>query len=457
MLAPGQGTGGGRAATPALALESREIRTSTLCEIVCFGVKLHYEMSLTLLFSTLLQISAVVDSQQIGRILFWGTMLVSHNCVMAVCPHCGNSVEGGAHCGTGGATCPLHIGITHNVALLASGDLTGAFKTTHLMPRDMQPLFSKGVQDQILGIYSAPRDGSSVDLTGSSYATPRAVTQAYVNGHCSYNEALLELGDRLQACSTSVEIEKCNGAISLLKANGEDFVNNGVDVHKFIWARICSKFATTQEVILRQADTTKRIAQTFIRPKTERQFYEAITYYIFIVSLLGITIQIAAIQFFRDVVYSPINRNVVTWMEAHEYMLIYWRAIAEDATRKLTLANVYEGGKQDTYLTEARANAVTFFRPPAQGQRNEDEEPPKTVGEKKYTGKFDSSAVKPCLSFNYKTKHQAKHLDANGCCKFNHFCMQWVSDKGPRGMCGGSHPKADCPYDASKKLDKPLP
>ena len=29
----------------------------------------------------------------------------------------------------------------------------------------------------------------------------------------------------------------------------------------------------------------------------------------------------------------------------------------------------------------------------------------------------------------------------------------WVSDKGPRGMCGGNHAKIDCDYDAAKKRD----
>ena len=178
------------------------------------------------------------------------------------------------------------------------------------------------------------------------------------------------------------------------------------------------------------------------------------------VSLLGITVQLAALQFFRDVVYDPVNRGLIDWMEAHEYMLIYYRAIAEDVSKKLTLANVYESGRQDTYLTEARANAAVFFRTRG-GTPRGDEDPnitnPTPTGAKKYSGQFDATAAKPCLSFNYKQKHQAKHLDDNGCCKFNHFCMQWVSDKGPRGMCGGSHPKADCTYDAAKKLDKPLP
>ena len=53
--------------------------------------------------------------------------------------------------------------------------------------------------------------------------------------------------------------------------------------------------------------------------------------------------------------------------------------------------------------------------------------------------------------------NKADWLDNAGCCKFKHMCMQWVSDKGSHGMCGGDHPKVRFTYDASKKLSSPLP
>ena len=378
--------------------------------------------------------------------------------VGGVCPHCSDTIEGGVHCGTDGATCPLFVGIQHNADLMRTGDLTQSFKTAHIMPRDLVPLFSKHILDQILGIHTAPRDGGTVDLTQASYATPKAVTQAYVNGHCSFTQALMELGDRLQGCATSVEIDKVNGAISMLKATGEDHINTDGDVLSFIWARIGSKFVTSREVVLRQATSTgKRVAQAMVRPDTERRFYQTIQYFIFMVSMLGLVTQLGALQFFRDVVFEPINRGLIDWQVAHEYMLIYFRAIYEDVTKKLNLANVYDSGRQDTYLTEARANAVICFRTGVGEARDDgDSSNNNDTTRGRYTGKFDANASKCCLSFNFKTKHQAKHLDANGVCKFNHKCMQWVSDKGPRGMCEGAHPKADCTYDPAKKLDKPL-
>lgn len=375
--------------------------------------------------------------------------------VSCVCPFCSDTIEGGTNCGVAGVTCPLATGIKHNTALLISGDLTQSFKVAGLLPREMTSLFQKHVLDQIVGMYSAPKDGGSVNLAGGSYSTPRAVVQAYCNGHCSFDEASLELSDRLEAATTTLECDKCSGAIQLLKAKGSDFVHEGVDVLRFIWAKICSKFVASTDIVLRSCETAKRTAVTFVRPKTEGAFYQGITYFIYMCTVLGITTTLAATTFFRDVVFEPINRGLLDWQIAHEYMLLHFRAIAEDTTRKMNIANVFSFGRQDTFLSEARQNAAAFFRTGAGNAQLAVDELAKGVTGL-YSGKFDSSASKPCLSFNFGTKHLAKHLDATGCCKFNHICMQWVSDKGPGGMCGGNHPKKNCTYDPAKKLDKKL-
>ena len=66
-----------------------------------------------------------------------------------------------------------------------------------------------------------------------------------------------------------------------------------------------------------------------------------------------------------------------------------------------------------------------------------------------------STASLPCMAYNKGTEHHKNSLMDDGTCKFNHICMQWVDDKGPRGICGGKHPKSACTYDAKHKLDGP--
>ena len=71
---------------------------------------------------------------------------------------------------------------------------------------------------------------------------------------------------------------------------------------------------------------------------------------------------------------------------------------------------------------------------------------------------FNASADKLCAAWNTDTKHLAKHVDpTTGKCLFKHgVCNQFVTDKGPGGICGGNHRRKDCDHDADKKCKKPV-
>ena len=46
---------------------------------------------------------------------------------------------------------------------------------------------------------------------------------------------------------------------------------------------------------------------------------------------------------------------------------------------------------------------------------------------------------------------------ATGKWLFKHgVCNQYVTDKGPGGICGGNHCRKECDYDADKKCKKPV-
>jgi len=148
-------------------------------------------------------------------------------------------------------------------------------------------------------------------------------------------------------------------------------------------------------------------------------------------------------------VYNTVRRLREPFQVAHELLLLYFREIEMAVVEMgVTIGNVFRRAGGDTLLAEARLNAAPFICPPVTSGS------PSEVG--RWNGRFNVSAKKPCVAYNYGDEHLATSLDALGCCKFNHVCMQWVSDKGPRGMCLGSHPMTECTYDPSKKLDKAL-
>ena len=101
----------------------------------------------------------------------------------------------------------------------------------------------------------------------------------------------------------------------------------------------------------------------------------------------------------------------------------------------------------DTLLSQAKANEVICFR-----TRGGDPRPGAAATKIVWNGTFNSKADLPCIAYNTGSEHRQASLDSDGSCKFNHVCMQWVSDKGPRGIYGGKHPKGECDYDAAKKL-----
>ena len=153
--------------------------------------------------------------------------------------------------------------------------------------------------------------------------------------------------------------------------------------------------------------------------------------------------------FIHRAVYAPItDLPNFTWQEAHELLLIFLRALESDARRRITFANVCDE-RFDTSVTQARLNSATFFRSRAGNAQGD-----APITGVTPNGKFSAATVKACVAFNLGRR--CTHLELDGTCKFNHICNQFVSDKGPRGICGGNHPRSICNYDAAKKLEKPL-
>ena len=109
-------------------------------------------------------------------------------------------------------------------------------------------------------------------------------------------------------------------------------------------------------------------------------------------------------------------------------------------------------------MAHARQRAREDF---GQGIFRQQSDPQPVVGSKRdatgtavFNGNFTRGGS-PCISFNLGIKkHPASSLDSNGKCRYNHICDQWVSGKGPKGICGSDqHHRKAC--DNPNKIDKP--
>lgn len=308
-----------------------------------------------------------------------------------------------------------------------------------------------------------------MDLSSTAYSTVKAVVQAALSGHCTLDEAIWELNNRLSDAADEVELGKISASISLLgKHVATSVSNHGVDCLSFIYAKITQVVTVSTDFML-SAPTAAGEKATIVRPTSEGQFYRSLHLWQYMLVILGMATMTSTLIFIKNTVDDVICRLKLPFDVAHEYFLIHLGAVAE-GTPRVTLANVFTYGRQDTFMSEAKQRAEDFgacFRTRAGTAQPEGKHKKKggdnvqvdVVVTKKYdenNGPYDKNAERCCFSYNFNQQHQRKHLDSTGVCKFKHACMQWVSDKGAGGMCGGPHRKKDCDYDKDKKLDKSL-
>ena len=170
-----------------------------------------------------------------------------------------------------------------------------------------------------------------------------------------------------------------------------------------------------------------------------------INMFIMICSGLGVMSVLVLTDFFEHAVYDTIRLRGRTWQLAHELMLIMFRRV-EDSGGRLSLAKVCDECHLGTLLEEAEVNRATYFR---QGEGTSQDAPTK-----KWNGKFTSSSARLCSAYNRNSTHTADLLFPDGTCRFNHACNHFVTDKGPRGQCMGSHRWIEC--DNPNKCNAPV-
>lgn len=336
-----------------------------------------------------------------------------------------------------------------------AGTLGSTPKVSNLLPSYISQYFPKQVLDQIMGMSCMPSNGGQIDWSGGSYPTSTDVVKAGMAGHCTLDEAILELQSRLESAASELDVSKLKASIDLLTSKAKHEVTNTMSgCFTYIWGRISSRVASPETArILFDGEVSSKVPANgltakIVRPKTMADFFHMLHIFVWVVASVGLAHFTNAMTFVYEAVHTKMRDLKISWQVAHELFLIYLKAIENDQRRLLHLGDVVASGNTDTYVLEARNNAEAFFRTVG---GNPSASSPSSV---EWNGKFNKSATKLCIAFN--RGKPCTHLDADGTCKFSHRCMQWVSDKGKRGQCLGDHPFCKCTYDPAKKLDEPL-
>ena len=376
------------------------------------------------------------------RLPFILFMLSFIHSVHSVCIHCKDSIPG---C-TGGNNCPTISDVNTNAQLFSTNSLGSIPKTTNLLPASLMQHFSRNVMESIVAIACAPVGDTNIDWTADTYRTSGAVISAAFYGHCTYEDASLELNRRMEAATDAVAVQKIASAIESLKGRTDAMVHNAYGVYRFIYFKIGAIFDRPGTVRIGASSSkasTSETSASIRKAKSIDEFYQMLHYFILLVATLGLIAHHLVSSFVQDVVFDTITLLKEKWEVAQELMLLYFREIEQDTTKSLHLGNVFRRGGRDTLLQEARNNAgsSTFFRPLGGNPRT-------------WNGKFNDKSKIACAAYNNGKEHQASALDDSGTCKYNHRCNQYVDDKGAGGMCWAQHPRCSCTYDAAHKLDR---
>ena len=369
--------------------------------------------------------------------------------VEAVCIHCRDTIPG---C-SGGEACPLVTNLAGNAAIFAERQLGRLPKMSHMLTPEVSSHFTRPVCEAIVGLACAPALGVEIDFALPEYRSSQAIVQAASYGHCSAAEAACVLAERLEAAVDTLASEKIKGAMDSLKIVSDTAVTATSGVHAYIWAKVSTIIAKRGDGVAKLdigslKSKAAAMSVTLIRPVLESQFFESLHFYMMVVVSLGLASYFTVSRFYDEVVYGC-YRMKLSWQVAHELFMLYLHEIDSDPTRTVHMGNVFRRGGQDTLLAEAKQNVATFFR--TRGETPRVEGPHATV---KANGQFNSDSKKACSDFNLG--RPCKQLEANGKCKFNHRCNQFVSDKGVAGMCWAEHARCNgCNYADDKKLTKP--
>ena len=88
--------------------------------------------------------------------------------------------------------------------------------------------------ESIVAIACAPVGDTNIDWTADTYRTSGAVISAAFYGHCTYEDASLELNRRMEAATDAVAVQKIASAIESLKGRTDAMVHNAYGVSFYL-------------------------------------------------------------------------------------------------------------------------------------------------------------------------------------------------------------------------------
>jgi hypothetical protein len=366
------------------------------------------------------------------------------------CHSCYDQLEG---C-TGGSSCPFLATPASNATNYIAAGITG-LTALALFPREWMASVTRSVLDTLMSVARRPLAGSPLDLANFNLSQ---LAQAFTDRTAPRSDVLYEMAALIPGASTAeqAEIRLTIDTLKMIASVEPDHdstkrssVGEAVGVLMMLWAlagKIGSRASdsvclSVDDASASTSSTASRLTEKMTRSTSEAAFCERMTIFSALAHGLGVANTLASVRFFKDVAYDLMLRDRLAWQVAQELVMVYLSDV--DNSASLTIGNIFESGAQDNRLARAKTSAskhhpgLDIFR----AVRDSTKELKTGV---KYNGKCTNTSDKFCISFNVGGDHSAKHLHADGACKFKHKCDSYVTGAGPDARCGGDHSRKDC-------------
>ena len=366
------------------------------------------------------------------------------------CHSCYDQLEG---C-TGGSSCPFLATPASNATNYIAAGITG-LTALALFPREWMASVTRSVLDTLMSVARRPLAGSPLDLANFNLSQ---LAQAFKDRTAPRSDVLYEMAALIPGASTAeqAEIRLTIDTLKMIASVEPDHdstkrssVGEAVGVLMMLWAlagKIGSRASdsvclSVDDASASTSSTASRLTEKMTRSTSEAAFCERMTIFSALAHGLGVANTLASVRFFKDVAYDLMLRDRLAWQVAQELVMVYLSDV--DNSASLTIGNIFESGAQDNRLARAKTSAskhhpgLDIFR----AVRDSTKELKTGV---KYNGKCTNTSDKFCISFNVGGDHSAKHLHADGACKFKHKCDSYVTGAGPDARCGGDHSRKDC-------------
>ena len=375
--------------------------------------------------------------------------------VGAVCPHCRGRFDPPGHTAD---ACPTIAVVAANAATVVAGTYVFT-KLEKVLPSYILRLFPTAAVKALTSILLRPDPGAPFSFEGKDIGQ---IVRAYRAGLVSKDDVLEHYAVVSAAATEATEIAAADRAVSLVKGLSDvqcaECVGDVEGAYRYVLARVSlyatSKFSDSVVMDLARdvksgassSSSSSSVTAKNVLPRAEHEFFEMLNLWSMVVHASGLANFLVVGTFLQDTVYHPMRRDGLSWQGAycrlHQYL-----AEVEEST-ETTLANVHERGKNSCINERAANMCADLF-----GARGKSARDPgnnsATHGKKEWNNKFDATSKIPCKYFNSGKPHPPENLAADGSCRFNHVCNNFIQPPGGgrKVHCGRAHPAFRCDHE----------